>query len=100
MNVRTAVTAAVTVGDQPSAEDLKALKAEGFVGVVNLRNEGEPEQPMGPSAEREAVESLGLDYCHYGVGSAPLTEPGVSEVLRFLADHAQGKTPVHCRKGR
>lgn len=99
MNVKTSITPEITVGDQPSADDLRALKDEGYLGVINLRNEGEPEQPMSPSQEEELVKQLGLNYLHYGVGSAPLTEEGVAAVCRFLDEHAGNKTLVHCRKG-
>jgi uncharacterized protein (TIGR01244 family) len=99
MNVQKTITPTITIADQPTPDDLKALAAEGYVGVVNLRNEGEPEQPMGPAAEAEAARATGLDYCHYGVGSTPLTEDGVESVRRFLDAHGQGKTLVHCRKG-
>jgi uncharacterized protein (TIGR01244 family) len=99
MNVKRAITQGITVGDQPTESDLAALKAEGYAGVVNLRNDGEPEQPMGTAAEGEHVRALGLDYLHYGVGGAPLADPGVSSVCEFLDRHAGGKVLVHCRKG-
>lgn len=100
MNVKRAITPGLTIGDQPTEEDLRALKDEGFVGVVNLRNDGEPEQPLGTAAEGEKARGLGLDYLHYGVGSAPLTEAGVGSVCDFLDRHADaGKVLVHCRKG-
>src|SRR5438552_17748092 len=99
MNGKKPATAAITVGDQPTEADLSALKAEGYVGVINLRNAGEPEQPLSPEAEADAARALGLDYLHYGVGAAPLSEPGVSAVCSFLDEHAAGKTLVHCRKG-
>jgi uncharacterized protein (TIGR01244 family) len=99
MNVKKPVTPRITLGDQPTEDDLKALKAEGYVGVVNLRNAGEPEQPLSPTAEGEVARGLGLDYLHYGVGAAPLTEEGVASVCRFLDGHASGKTLLHCRKG-
>jgi uncharacterized protein (TIGR01244 family) len=99
MNVLKPITPAITVGDQPTEGDLKALRSEGYVGVINLRIAGEPEQPLDPSGEGEAARALGLDYLHYGVGSAPLTEEGVSAVCAFLDEHAGGKTLVHCRKG-
>ena len=100
MNVKRPITSGITLGDQPTEADLKALKGEGYVGVVNLRNDGEPEQPLGTAAEGEKVRSLGMDYLHYGVGSAPLSESGVSAVTEFLDRHAgSGKVLVHCRKG-
>src|SRR5690349_20826141 len=80
MNVKRAITPTITVADQPTEADLSALKGEGYVGVVNLRHDGEPEQPLGTSAEGERVRSLGMDYLHVGVGGAPLTAEGVGSV--------------------
>ena len=100
MNVKRPITPGITLGDQPTESDLRALKDEGYVGVVNLRNDGEPEQPLGTAAEGAAARGLGLDYLHYGVGSAPLTEAGVGSVCEFLDRHAgDGKVMVHCRRG-
>jgi uncharacterized protein (TIGR01244 family) len=101
MNVKRAVTATITVGDQPTDSDLEQLKREGYVGVVNLRNDGEPEQPLDTTQEGERVRALGLEYLHYGVGSAPLSEPGVTAVCDFIDKHGKGpgKVLVHCRKG-
>lgn len=93
------ISETITIGDQPTEADLEALKSEGYVGVVNLRNDGEPEQPIGTAAEGEHVRGLGMDYLHYGVGSAPLTAAGVQSVSDFLDRHASGKVMVHCRKG-
>jgi uncharacterized protein (TIGR01244 family) len=93
------ITPGITIADQPTAEELRGLKDEGYVGVVNLRNDGEPEQPLGTAAEGEQVRSLGMDYLHYGVGGAPLSEQGVESVADFLDRHASGKVLVHCRKG-
>lgn len=99
MNVKRAITPQITIGDQPTEDDLKTLKAEGYAGVVNLRNDGEPEQPLSTAAEGEQARALGLDYLHYGVGSAPLSESGVQSVVDFLGRHGSEKVLVHCRKG-
>jgi uncharacterized protein (TIGR01244 family) len=92
-----AITPKVAIGDQPTEADLARLKAEGYTGVVNLRNDGEPEQPMGTAAEGEKVRAHGMDYLHMGVGGGPLMESGVHAVCDFLDRH--GKVMVHCRKG-
>jgi len=97
--IRKQIRPNLVVADQPTAADLEALKAEGFTGVVNLRNDGEPEQPLGTAAEGAKVQSLGMDYLHYGVGGAPLSDAGVESVRKFLDDHAAAKVLVHCRKG-
>jgi uncharacterized protein (TIGR01244 family) len=101
MQVERPITETITVGDQPTEADLARLEREGYVGVVNLRNPGEPEQPMSPTEEGEKARSLGLDYLHYGVGAAPLSEQGVTDVCDFVDGHTQGgqKVLVHCRKG-
>jgi uncharacterized protein (TIGR01244 family) len=101
MNVKRAVTATITIGDQPTEADLKQLKQEGYVAVVNLRNDGEPEQPLSTSEEGAQARAIGMDYLHYGVGAAPLSEPGVTAVCDFLDQHAEGSNKVllHCRRG-
>jgi uncharacterized protein (TIGR01244 family) len=94
------ITPEISIADQPTEAELKALKPAGYVGVVNLRNDGEPEQPLGTAAEGGEVRALGMDYLHVGVGGAPLTEQGVRSVSEFLDRHeGQGKVLVHCRKG-
>jgi len=101
MNVKQAVTATITIGDQPTEQDLEQLKSEGYVGIVNLRTDGEPEQPMSTALEGDKIRALGLDYLHYGVGATPLSESGVTAVCDFIDRHSQepNKVLVHCRKG-
>jgi uncharacterized protein (TIGR01244 family) len=92
-----AITPEITIGDQPTDADLTRLKAEGYHGVVNLRNDGEPEQPLSTKDEGDQVRALGMDYIHMGVGGGPLSESGVKAVCDFIDKH--GKVMVHCRKG-
>lgn len=87
------------IADQPTEAELKVLRDEGFVGVVNLRHDGEPEQPLRPADEGALVGGIGMDYLHVGVGGQPLTEPVVGAVCDFLDAHAGQKVLVHCRKG-
>jgi uncharacterized protein (TIGR01244 family) len=97
MNFERAITPKITIADQPTEADLALLKGQGYDGVVNLRNDGEPEQPLSPTVEGEKVRALGLDYFHLGVGGAPLAEHGVHAFNEFLDSHQ--KVLVHCRKG-
>ena len=100
MNFQREITPAIVIADQPTEADLASLKEAGFVGVVNLRNDGEPEQPLSTAEEGERVRALGLDYVHMGVGSAPLMESGIDTVCKFLDEQTkEGKVLVHCRKG-
>jgi uncharacterized protein (TIGR01244 family) len=101
MNVKRPVTATITIGDQPTEADLVQLKQDGYTGVVNLRNDGEPEQPISTTDEGKKVRALGMDYLHLGVGAVPLTTQGVTAVCDFIDQHSQGtdKVLVHCRRG-
>jgi uncharacterized protein (TIGR01244 family) len=101
MNVKKTITDRITIGDQPSEEDLLECKYEGYIGVVNLRHDGEPEQPLSTRAEGERVQALGLQYLHHGIGGAPLADPGVEEACNFIdrLTAEGGKVLVHCRKG-
>jgi uncharacterized protein (TIGR01244 family) len=101
MNVKRPFSPTITIGDQPTEADLAQLKKDGYTGVVNLRNDGEPEQPLTTAEEGAKVRALGMAYLHHGVGSAPLSGSGVTAVCDFIDAHSQGteKVLVHCRKG-
>ncbi len=96
----TPINHAITIADQPTLDELRALSDEGFVAVLNLRREGEPDQPLSPSEEGVEVGAVGLEYLHEGVGGAPLTAEGVESICRFLDEQIEkGKVLVHCRRG-
>jgi uncharacterized protein (TIGR01244 family) len=101
MNFKRPITASITIGDQPTEADLNQLKLEGYTGVVNLRNDGEPDQPMTTTDEGNKVRALGMDYLHSGVGSVPLSMQQVMAVCDFVDKHSQGaeKVLLHCRRG-
>jgi uncharacterized protein (TIGR01244 family) len=96
---RRQITPEIAIADQPTAADLETLKQEGYLGVVNLRHPGEPDQPLEPAAEGQKVRELGMNYLHQGVGGQPLSEEAVAAVGTFLDEHAGSKVLVHCRKG-
>lgn len=93
------ITKTLAIAGQPTETDLEQLKSDGYTAVVNLRNEGEPDQPMGPSAEAKAAQGLGLDYLHLAVSNQPLSPEGVHAVSDFLTKHDGEKVLVHCRSG-
>jgi uncharacterized protein (TIGR01244 family) len=99
MNFQRTITPTIVIADQPTEADLQVLKGAGFVGIVNLRNDGEPHQPLSPDAEGAKARALGLDYIHMGVGAAPLLELDVDAVCKFIDEHSDGKVLVHCAKG-
>lgn len=85
---------------QPTEADLRRLRDEGFRSVVDLRTEGEGDQPLLPGRERAAAETLGLRYTHVPV---PADRPPDEAMLdRFRREVCQLPAPafVHCASGK
>lgn len=88
----------VSVSPQISPEDVKAIKALGFVAIVNNRPDGEsPDQTDGATIEKAAHEA-GLSY-HY----IPLGRDGVSqqmiEATKEVLEGSTGPVFCYCRSG-
>jgi len=89
----------MTVGPQPSENDLQQLKEQGFQAVVNFRTAGEEEQPLSPDEEGEKVRGLGLEYLHIPVS---MKEMKTEQVDRFREELDRLPKPIyaHCRSGK
>ena len=88
----------VSVSPQISPDDIAAIKAAGFVAIVNNRPDGEsPDQPTS-AAMQAAVEAAGMSY-HY----IPLGRDGVSpemvEESRAVFEGSAGPVFCYCRSG-
>jgi uncharacterized protein (TIGR01244 family) len=93
------VDGSLTIADQPTGDELRALAADGFKAVVNFRHAGEPEQPLSPDQEGDRVRAAGLDYLHIPIGGEPIPADGVESLARLVDQHAGQKILLHCRKG-
>ena len=89
----------VTVGGQPTLDDLRRLREQGFAAVINLRSDGEANQPLPPQAEGFAARDLGLSYSHVPVTLTDLDPEQVRKV-RAAIDAAGGPVYVHCAAGQ
>jgi uncharacterized protein (TIGR01244 family) len=91
------VTEGFSVAPQIALEDVPALKAQGFVRLINNRPDGEvPGQPS--SAEMEAAaRAAGLDYVHIPVVGRPTAEQAAA--TREAAEAAAGPVLAFCRSG-
>jgi len=88
----------VTVSPQISLEDIPAIKAAGFVAIINNRPEGEsPDQTPGAEIEM-AAHAAGLAY-HF----IPLGREGVSaqmvEDTKSVLEGSTGPVFCYCRSG-
>ncbi len=88
----------VSVSPQISPEDVAAIKAQGFVAIINNRPDGEsPDQPSSATIEK-AAHDAGLSY-HY----IPLGRDGVSpdmiEQTKQVLEGSTGPVFAYCRSG-
>jgi uncharacterized protein (TIGR01244 family) len=88
----------VSVSPQISPDDIAAIKAAGFVAIINNRPDGEsPDQPSSATMQA-AVEAAGLSY-HY----IPLGRDGVSpamvEETKAVLEGSTGPVFCYCRSG-
>jgi uncharacterized protein (TIGR01244 family) len=93
------LTDKVTVGGQPTVDELRELRAQGFVAVVNLRTDGEAGQPLSPESEGFAAHEVGLAYHHLPV-ALPQLDPDHVRCLRDAIQAAPGPVYVHCGAGQ
>jgi uncharacterized protein (TIGR01244 family) len=89
----------VAVGGQPTVDDLRELRAQGFFAVVNLRTAGEAGQPLSPEAEGFAAQEAGLFYRHLPVAIPEIDSDHVRR-LRDAIEAAPGLVYVHCGAGQ
>ncbi|MGN6136819.1 MAG: beta-lactamase hydrolase domain-containing protein [Aureliella sp.] len=89
----------VTVGAQPTDQQLNELASQGFKSVVNFRTEGEEDQPLSPAREGEKVGKLGLEYLHVPVSAKSMSPETVDRFRQRFANLAK---PVfaHCKSGQ
>ncbi|MEP7227755.1 MAG: sulfur transferase domain-containing protein, partial [Gemmatimonadales bacterium] len=85
----------VVTGGQPTAEQLKALKAAGGEIVLDLRDPMEPR----PVDEAALVRELGMEYVNIPVRAGSLDDATLEHILTVL--RSAGNRPVffHCGSG-
>jgi uncharacterized protein (TIGR01244 family) len=87
-----------SVSPQISPEDVKALKAQGFVAIINNRPDGEsPDQPDGATIEKAAHEA-GLSYHHIPLGREGVS-PEMIEATKQVLEGSTGPVFAYCRSG-
>ena len=80
------ISETLSVGGQPTDGDLRGLQAEGFVVVINLRREGEDNQPLSPAAEGVCAAKANLKYFHIPVNSSDPKREQVEAVRAALRE--------------
>ena len=88
----------VSVSGQVWPEDVAALKAAGFVAIINNRPDGEaPDQPAGADIEA-AAKANGLAYHAIPLGRDGVS-PAMVEQTRQVLEGSAGPVFCFCRSG-
>jgi protein tyrosine phosphatase (PTP) superfamily phosphohydrolase (DUF442 family) len=85
----------IVSGGQPTAEQLKALKAAGGDIVLDLRDPMEPR----PVNEPELVRELGMEYVNVPVNAGALNDTTLERVLAVLRGAGERTVFFHCGSG-
>ena len=88
----------VTVSPQISPEDVPAIKAAGFVAIINNRPDGEaPGQPLS-DAIQQAAQAAGLVYHFIPLGREGVS-PDMVERTKNALEGSAGPVFCYCRSG-
>ncbi len=88
----------ISVSPQITADDIPAIKAAGFVAIVNNRPDGEEhDQPTGDAIERAAT-AAGLGYHAIPITHAGFGHPQLDAMATVL-NVTDGPVFAYCRSG-
>jgi len=88
------VDATVGCGGRVSPSAMSALKGEGYVSVINLRQASEPEADI--DAGRAAAQAAGLKYIHLPFNAAAPDPKVVDSFLAAVGDKSNQPVFIHC----
>jgi len=88
------VDATVGCGGQVDPAAMAALKKEGYVSVINLRQAAEPGADI--EAGRAAAQAAGLKYLHMPFNVAAPDSKVVDSFLAAVADKSNQPVFIHC----
>jgi uncharacterized protein (TIGR01244 family) len=88
----------LSVSPQPSLDDIKPLREQGFATIINNRPDAEDAVQPGSDAERQAAEHCGLSYFFVPITLGSITEADVRSFQTAL-DASDGRVFAHCRSG-
>ena len=97
MDIR-ALTPTYAVSPQITPEDLAAIKAAGFVTVIDNRPDAEIPPAVQTAAMRAAVEAAGLAFVANPVIGGAITEQNV-EAQRAAIEASSGPVFAYCASG-
>ena len=89
----------ITVGAQPTREEIYEFGRDGFKTVINFRTAQEEDQPISPTAEAVSVKAAEMNYLHIPVSIDQLDMEAVDQI-REKIDAAPKPIFAHCKSGK
>ena len=94
----TELSAKLSIGPEPTADDVAALAAVGFRSVINNRTDKENELRLNSNEMALAVEAQGMDYVHIPVvGKNPLERD--AQAFEDALEDMPGPIYAYCKTG-
>ncbi len=88
----------LSVSPQPSADDIKSLRRQGFATLINNRPDAEDAAQPGTDVESQEAEQCGLSYAYVPVTLGTITEADV-RAFQKAVDASEGPVFAHCKSG-
>lgn len=94
------VSNVISRSGQPLLSEFKWLKDNGWKGDVDLRHDGEYNDPSADDSKLPGFTELGFNYLHLDIldGHAP-TDDQAQQFLAFVTNPVNQPVHVHCRGG-
>ncbi|CAN7648302.1 bifunctional sulfur transferase/dioxygenase Blh [Pararhizobium sp. LjRoot235] len=95
----TAISEKLSVSPQPSVEDVRSLRDQGFMTLINNRPDNEDPSQPGTQAESQEAKHCDLSYAFIPVTADTITEADVRAFQRAV-DESEGPVLAHCQTGK
>ncbi|TCU20524.1 bifunctional sulfur transferase/dioxygenase Blh [Rhizobium sullae] len=95
----TAISEKLSVSPQPSVEDVRSLRDQGFTTLINNRPDKEDPSQPGTQAESQEAKQCDLSYAFIPVTADTITEADVRAFQRAV-DESEGPVLAHYQTGK
>ncbi|NNH60380.1 TIGR01244 family phosphatase [Rhizobium laguerreae] len=95
----TAISEKLSVSPQPSVEDIRSLRDQGFKSLINNRPDNEDTSQPNTRIERQEAKHCDLSYTFIPVTAGTITEADVRAFQRAV-DESDGPVLAHCQTGK
>ncbi|MEO6077615.1 MAG: sulfur transferase domain-containing protein [Candidatus Andersenbacteria bacterium] len=94
------INGVISRSGQPLLSEFKWLKDNGWKGDIDLRHDGEYNDPSADDSKLPGFNELGFNYLHVDIlDGHPPTDEEAQQILQFMTNPVNQPVHVHCRGG-